>query len=72
MVSASKPPEPVISPQQSRRSIPFEWPTHLSLPQFEINCGREVLSRDWLLRQLRRTLAHEAAQMIIDDDKAGR
>lgn len=45
-----------------------DWPRRIPEPFWEEQGGRVVIARWWLLRELRRTLAHEAAQAIIDDD----
>lgn len=52
--------------------VKIDWPRRIPEPLFEEQAGRQVLPRWWLLRELRRTLAHEAAQAIIDDDKGQR
>lgn len=46
-----------------------DWPRAVPEPFFEVHGNRPVLARWWLLRELRRTLAHEAAQAILDDDR---
>lgn len=45
------------------------WPRGIMAPVFVGPPDAPHMARWWLLRQLRRTLAHEAAQAIIDDDR---
>lgn len=47
----------------------IDWPRRIPEPFFEDTTGSSHISRWWLLRELRRTLAHEAAQAILDDDR---